>query len=70
MSTKQKNAFVDKKMVSRAIQDSFVKCDPKIQVKNPVMFIVYVAAVLTTESADLNSAASPPTLFRLPRKPE
>ena len=37
MSTKQKNAFVDKKMVSRAIQDSFVKCDPKIQVKNPVM---------------------------------
>ena len=48
MSTKQKNTFADKKMVSRAIQDSFLKCDPKIQVKNPVMFIVYVAAVLTT----------------------
>ncbi|MBE6830663.1 MAG: potassium-transporting ATPase subunit KdpB [Ruminococcaceae bacterium] len=48
MSTKQKNAFADKKMVGRAVQDSFAKCNPKIQVQNPVMFIVYVAAVLTT----------------------
>ena len=30
----------DKKMVKRAIKDSFVKLNPKIQKENPVMFIV------------------------------
>ena len=48
MSTTTKTNFADKKMLGRAIQDSFKKCSPKIQIKNPVMFIVYVAAVLTT----------------------
>jgi potassium-transporting ATPase ATP-binding subunit len=48
MSTKQKNTFADKRMVRRAIQDSFSKCNPQIQIKNPVMFIVYVAAIMTT----------------------
>lgn len=35
-------------MLGRAIGESFRKCSPKVQIKNPVMFIVYVAAVLTT----------------------
>lgn len=48
MNTKQKSAFADKSMVSRAIQDSFLKCSPHVQVKNPVMFIVYIGAVMTT----------------------
>ncbi|WP_195266636.1 MULTISPECIES: potassium-transporting ATPase subunit KdpB [Clostridium] len=38
----------DKKMVKRAIKDSFVKLNPKIQKDNPVMFIVYIASIITT----------------------
>ena len=36
MSHKQ-TVFADRKMVLRAIKDSFIKLDPRIQVKNPVM---------------------------------
>lgn len=32
----------------RAVKDSFVKLAPKTQLRNPVMFLVYVSAVLTT----------------------
>ena len=32
----------------RAIFDSFVKLDPRVQVRNPVMFVVEVGSVLTT----------------------
>jgi potassium-transporting ATPase ATP-binding subunit len=48
MSSEKKIRFADKEMMGRAVQDSFIKCNPKTQVKNPVMFIVYVAAVITT----------------------
>ena len=33
MSTKQKTAFADRKMLGRAIKDSFVKLSPKTQAK-------------------------------------
>lgn len=42
------SALKDKKMVVRAIKASFGKLAPNIQVKNPVMFLVYVSAILTT----------------------
>ena len=45
---KTANALHDKKMVAQAIKDSFVKLNPKTQVKNPVMFLVFASAVLTT----------------------
>src|ERR1700744_303984 len=32
----------------RAVIDSFVKLDPRVQVRNPVMFVVEVGAVITT----------------------
>lgn len=48
MATKAKNAFADKKMFARAIKDSFVKLNPKIQAKNPVMLLVYISAIMTT----------------------
>ena len=35
-------------IVRRAIVDSFRKLDPRVQVRNPVMFIVAVGSVLTT----------------------
>ena len=35
-------------MIGRALKDSFLKLNPKIQVQNPVMFVVYIASILTT----------------------
>lgn len=40
--------MTDRSMVSRAVKDAFLKLDPREQVKNPVMFLVYLSAVLTT----------------------
>lgn len=48
MSTKKKNAFANQKMFDRAIKDSFIKLNPKTQAKNPVMFLVFVSAILTS----------------------
>src|SRR6266852_1185465 len=44
----QARALFDPSIVRRAIVDSFVKLDPRHQVKNPVMFVVEVGSVLTT----------------------
>ncbi|MEW6616101.1 MAG: potassium-transporting ATPase subunit KdpB [Thermodesulfobacteriota bacterium] len=38
----------DKAIISRALMDAFVKLNPRWQVKNPVMFVVFVGAILTT----------------------
>jgi K+-transporting ATPase ATPase B chain len=38
----------DKRIISPAILDSFRKLDPRVQVKNPVMFIVEMGSVITT----------------------
>jgi potassium-transporting ATPase ATP-binding subunit len=40
--------LADKKILLRAIVDSFIKLNPRTMVKNPVMFVVEVGAVLTT----------------------
>ena len=48
MAEKQKSALSDKKMVIRAIKDSFIKLKPKTQAGNPVMLLVYISAILTT----------------------
>ncbi len=48
MASKTKSAFADKKMLGRAIKDSFIKLNPKTQVQNPVMLLVYISAILTT----------------------
>lgn len=48
MRKKQKSAFADRKMLGRAIKDSFVKLSPKTQAKNPVMLLVFVSAILTS----------------------
>lgn len=48
MSSKTKSAFADKQMLGRAIKDSFIKLNPKAQIKNPVMFLVFLSAILTT----------------------
>lgn len=45
---KKKSALTDKDMLLRAVKDSFVKLAPKTQVKNPVMMLVYISAIMTT----------------------
>src|SRR5712664_925143 len=44
----RKKSLADSAILSRAILDSFRKLDPRTMVKNPVMFVVEVGAVLTT----------------------
>ena len=39
---------LNKEMLFTAVKQAFVKLDPRVQVKNPVMFIVMVGAVITT----------------------
>lgn len=34
--------------MGRAVKDAFQKLSPRDQVKNPVMFLVYLSAILTT----------------------
>ena len=42
------HSLFDPAIVRRAIVDSFLKLDPRRQVRNPVMFTVYVGSILTT----------------------
>lgn len=48
MNMKNKNGFIDHKMIKRAIKDSFIKLSFKTQKENPVMFLVYLSSILTT----------------------
>jgi potassium-transporting ATPase ATP-binding subunit len=44
----RRKSLADSAILSRAVVDSFRKLDPRTMVKNPVMFVVEVGAVLTT----------------------
>lgn len=48
METKKKTDLSDPKMVTRAVRDSFIKLNPKVQAKNPVMLLVYISAIMTS----------------------
>ena len=48
MSAKTQKSFASKKMIGRAIKDSFIKLSPKTQAQNPVMLLVYLSAILTS----------------------
>ncbi len=43
-----KTIIKDKKTMIRALRDSFIKLSPKTQIGNPVMFLVYVSAIVTS----------------------
>ena len=47
MRTKQKSAFDDRKMLGRAMKDSFAKLSPKTQAKTGYVS-VFVSAILTS----------------------
>ena len=42
------SAMLDPKILVPAISSAFVKLDPRLMIKNPVMFVVEVVAALTT----------------------
>lgn len=39
---------MQKDMMGRAVHDSFAKLDPRVQIQNPVMFLVWLSAVMTS----------------------
>jgi potassium-transporting ATPase ATP-binding subunit len=43
---KEKTILFDPRLIRRAIKDSFSKLDPRVQIKNPVMFVVFIGAVV------------------------
>ena len=47
-SQRRAASLLQGEIVRRALRDSFVKLDPRVQVRNPVMFVVEIGAVITT----------------------
>lgn len=39
---------MQKDMMGRSVRDSFAKLDPRVQIQNPVMFLVWLSAVMTS----------------------
>ena len=48
MSETNQNPLFDPKLVGPALKESFLKLDPRVQMKNPVMFVTLIGAVMTT----------------------
>ncbi|MGF1431415.1 potassium-transporting ATPase subunit KdpB [Kitasatospora sp. LaBMicrA B282] len=46
-----KSGLLDPKLIVASIPDAFKKLDPRVMIKNPVMFVVEVGSVVTTVSA-------------------
>ncbi len=42
------NKKIDKKIWVEAIKQSFIKLSPMVQIKNPVMLVVYIGGIMTT----------------------
>ena len=43
--------LLDPKILWKSLPDAFKKLDPRVQIKNPVMFVVEVGSVLTLYTA-------------------
>lgn len=57
----------NKKIVSSAVRDAFRKLSPRTQMRNPVMLIVYIGAIMTTwfTVRDFMQGNDQPTFFTL-----
>jgi K+-transporting ATPase ATPase B chain len=49
--------LLDPKILWQSLPDAFKKLDPRVQLRNPVMFVVEVGAVITTYTAITGSAS-------------
>ncbi len=47
-TTPQTRSLFDPAITRRAIVDSFRKLNPRHQLRNPVMFVVFIGSILTT----------------------
>jgi K+-transporting ATPase ATPase B chain len=56
MSTHTKRSLFDAQIVRRALADALAKLDPRLMMKNPVMFVVELGSVLTTVLLFVNLA--------------
>jgi len=45
---RRNSSFLDKTLLIAAVKDSLIKLKPRTQLKNPVMFVVYIGAIFTT----------------------
>jgi K+-transporting ATPase ATPase B chain len=45
---KKPASFTDPALLKAAVIESFTKLDPRVQLRNPVMFVVFIGAILTT----------------------
>ena len=43
--------LLDPKILWKSLPDAFKKLDPRVQIRNPVMFVVEVGAAITTYTA-------------------
>jgi K+-transporting ATPase ATPase B chain len=48
MSNRKTKSFLSSELLVPALKDAFVKLHPKTQVKNPVMFVTLIGAILST----------------------
>src|SRR5476651_1867550 len=46
--TRKKRALFDSRLIRTALLDAVKKLDPRVQWRNPVMFVVYLGSILTT----------------------
>src|SRR5580658_4630642 len=46
--THQELSMFDRKLLGPAVADAFAKLNPRVQWRNPVMFVVFIGAILTT----------------------
>ena len=70
MSKKSISLLGDSKILTEALLASFTKLDPRTQVRNPVMFVVFVGSILTTiigvQSLATTTAESPWFILGVP----
>jgi potassium-transporting ATPase ATP-binding subunit len=48
VTTYKGKSLFDGPILKRAVIDSFIKLNPRVQIRNPVMFVVYIGSILTT----------------------
>ena len=44
----QPKPFITRAIVAAALRDAWLKLNPRVQIRNPVMFVVFVGSILTT----------------------
>ena len=65
MSKHEKINFISSDIFKQALKDSFTKLNPKNQLKNPVMFITWVCALVTSIIAFKNFTSGQNSLFEI-----